>query len=152
MLCGVRSFFAMTTLAPYEAPPETLQRGGALTRQRILVVDDEPAVRRFIEQALRHAGYEDLLFCHTGTPVPFMARSERPDLIIMDVMMAGGNGMRALRKLKQCELTRDIPVILTSGFNVPTLEESEQNQPDHVLAKPFTASQLLMVVERLAAA
>jgi CheY-like chemotaxis protein len=141
----------MNTLASFAAPPdslrprETLSRGG-----RILVVDDEPAVRRFIELALRNAGYEDLLFCHTGTPVPFIARSERPGLIIMDVMMAGGNGMRALRKLKQCELTRDIPVILTSGFNVPTLEESEQNQPDHILAKPFTAPQLLVVVERLA--
>ncbi len=109
-------------------------------------------MRGFIGQALQHAGYDDLLFCHTGTPVPFIARTERPSLIIMDVMMAGGNGMRALRNLKQSGLTRDIPVILTSGFNVLTLEESAENQPDHILTKPFTVPQLLQVVARLVVA
>jgi CheY-like chemotaxis protein len=140
---------AMNSPATLAAPPEPIRSAGVSLRGKILVVDDEPAMRAFIGQALRHAGYEELLFCHTGTPVPFLARTESPRLIIMDVMMAGGNGMRALRSLRQSDLTRDIPVILTSGFNVLTLDESEQNQPDSILAKPFSVPQLLQAVAQL---
>ncbi len=139
----------MNPSAPLAAPPDSIRPAGVSFRGKILVVDDEPAMRQFIEQALRLAGYRDLLFCHTGTPVPFMARSEQPGLIIMDVMMAGGNGMRALRSLRQSDLTRGIPVILTSGFSVLTLEESAENQPDRILPKPFTVPQLLQAVAQL---
>ncbi len=135
------------TLAPElpEHPPEQPR----FREGRILIVDDEPLMRRFIEKALRAGGYGDLLFCHVGTHVPFLARTERPHLIIMDIMMPGGNGLQALRKLKQAAATENIPVILTSGFNVLTLEASEQNQPDFMLSKPFSPHQLLTEVERL---
>ena len=125
-----------------ETVPVPARRNGG----KILVVDDEPPVLRFIELTLRAGGYENLLFSHSGSNVPSLALSERPHLIIMDVMMPGGNGMRALRALKQSPATAGIPVILVSGFNTPTLEDSVQNRADHLLAKPFTAGQLLKVV------
>lgn len=142
----------MISTAPVPLPPDPASGHRRVASGKILVVDDEASICRFIEKALRAGGYEDIIFCALGTPVPFLALSERPRLIIMDVMMPGGNGMRALRKLKDAPATSGIPVILTSGFSVPTLEESPRNQPDHVLAKPFTTEQLLRVVDRLMAA
>src|SRR5207253_2279766 len=108
-----------------------------------LIVDDEPLVRQFIEAILRSKGYDDLIFSGNGSTVPTQALKEQPHLIIMDVMMPGGNGLRALRILKGSAATARIPVILTSGFNFPTLGELQLNRPDGVLAKPFLASQLL---------
>src|SRR5688572_10602218 len=117
--------------------------------QRILIVDDEPLVRRFIESSLRAGGYEELLFASSGSTVPSAALSERPHLIIMDVMMPGGNGLRALRMLKQNANTAKIPVIMTSGFSALTLGDCEQSRADHLLTKPFTAAELLKQVGRL---
>ena len=123
---------------PGPAPART--KGG-----KILVVDDEPLMRRFIELGLQAGGYGDMIFCNSGSNVQSVALSERPQLIIMDVMMPGGNGLRALRMLKQSPVTAGIPVILTSGFAIPTLDE-QQNRADHLLPKPFSTEQLLKVV------
>jgi len=118
---------------------------------RILVVDDEPPVCRLIEKILRSAGYDDILFCHNGSNVPTLALSEHPELIIMDVMMPGGNGLRALRSLKNTQATAGIPVIITSGFNVPTQDDCPQSRANHVLHKPFKSEHLLKLVGRLLA-
>jgi CheY-like chemotaxis protein len=115
--------------------------------KKVLVVDDEPLVRQFIEATLRSRGYDEIIFSASGAVVPNLALKEQPHLIIMDVMMPGGNGIRALRALKESPSTSRIPVILTSGFSFPTLGECSQNRPDAVLAKPFLASQLLAKVE-----
>lgn len=113
---------------------------------KILIVDDEPPVRRFIESTLRAVGYEQIIFGTSGSAVPSLACNERPDLIIMDVMMPGGNGLKALRNLRHAKDTADIPVIITSGFNVRTLEAESPDRTGYVLAKPFSASQLLQQV------
>lgn len=122
-----------------------------LTRRtsKILIVDDEPAVCLFIEKGLRTFGFHNLLFSSNGSNVPHRALAERPDLIIMDVMMPGGNGLKALRILRSTPATTRIPVIITSGFNVPTVGDCEQSRPDRVLAKPFTVEQLLKAVGSL---
>lgn len=127
------------------SPSPTLQAKA----KKILIVDDEPLVRRFIESSLRAAGYEELLCESSGSRIPSVALSERPDLIIMDVMMPGGNGLRALRMLKQNANTAKIPVIMTSGFHVLTLGDCAESSPDHLLTKPFTPTQLLQQVGRL---
>ena len=136
----------MSSRTKINLPPTVQVKAKA---RRILIVDDEPLVRRFIEASLRADGYDELLFGSSGSTVPSVALSERPDLIIMDVMMPGGNGLRALRILKQNANTAGIPVIMTSGFNVLTLEDCVQSRPDYLLAKPFTAAQLLKQVGRL---
>ncbi|HWB05080.1 MAG TPA: response regulator [Verrucomicrobiales bacterium] len=136
----------MNNVLNFAVPPNSTVSARAKGK-KILIVDDEPLVRRFIEQALRASGYEDLVFSGNGSNVPTLALKEQPQLIIMDVMMPGGNGIRALRALKESPATAGIPVILTSGFNFPTLGECSQNRPDAVLAKPFVASQLLAKVE-----
>lgn len=134
--------------ASLEHPPSadsatTLRK---LKTAKILIVDDEPPMRRFIESTLRAGGYDQLIFGTSGSAVPALALNERPQLIIMDVMMPGGNGLKALRTLRHSTDTAAIPVIITSGFNVLTLEAENPEQAEHLLAKPFSASQLLIQV------
>ena len=128
-------------------PPEMSQMTGR-GRGRILVVDDERAVREFIGAGLRAGGYGEVLYSSGGAGVPAMALSERPDLIIMDVMMPCGNGMRALRALRACAATSNIPVIITTGFPVPTSEDRASGRIDGMLAKPFSVEELLAEVGR----
>ena len=132
---------------PSSPAPATLSPGGQ--RGRILVVDDEGPVREFIGAALRSGGYGEVVFSGGGAAVPSLALTERPHLIIMDVMMPGGNGMRALRALRNCPATAGIPVIITSGFHVPLAEDKAAGRADAVLSKPFTVDHLLSEVGRL---
>jgi CheY-like chemotaxis protein len=118
-------------------------------RGRVLVVDDEISIREFIGAALRAGGYGEVQFLSGGARVPSLALAERPALIIMDVMMPCGNGMRALRALRDNPATAGIPVIITSGFNVPSSGDPAAGRADHRLAKPFSAEELLEVVGRL---
>ena len=126
--------------------------GAALARTRkILVVDDEPVVLKFLEASLRAAGFDHLIFAQNGSEVPSLATLERPQLIIMDVMMPKGNGLRALRQLKDNSRTAAIPVILTSGFDAATLGECARNTASLLVRKPFTPELMLSHVERLLA-
>ena len=122
--------------------------GFARTR-KILVVDDEPGMLKFIEACLRAAGFEHLIFAHNGSEVPSIAIQERPQLIIMDVMMPKGNGIRALRLLQNSEKTAAIPVILTSGFDVQTLGDCVRERARYLVRKPFTPERMLSHVENL---
>ena len=63
-------------------------------RERILVVDDEPYISRYIEKCLRNSGFDEIIFSTNGSNVLSLALTERPQLIIMDVMMPGGNGLK----------------------------------------------------------
>lgn len=142
---------AMTATFPPRISSHLIPAPAVRKSGRILVVDDEPPMCRFIEAGLRAAGYADIIFSSNGSHVLALALTECPQLIIMDVMMPGGNGMRALRTLKTTPATRGIPVIITSGFHVPDADECVQNRADHVLSKPFTAGQLLTAVGQLIA-
>ena len=117
--------------------------------RKILVVDDEPMMRKFIECSLRAGGYDEVIFCTNGSGVPKLALRESPQLIIMDVIMPGGNGMRAYRTLKTTSGTAGIPVIMTSGFNVLAVDPHSGNSPEQFLSKPFTAGRLLEEVNRV---
>jgi CheY-like chemotaxis protein len=139
----------MTAVHPNPVSAVLIPAPVARKRGRILVVDDEPSICQLIDKILRSAGYEDIIFSSNGSYVPNLALSERPQLIIMDVMMPGGNGLRALRALKNSAVTAEIPVIITSGFNVPTQEDCPQTQANQVLHKPFSTDQLLKAVGRL---
>ena len=118
-------------------------------RGKILIVDDEPQVRELIAASLRAGGYDKFVFGSSGSVVPTLVLRENPQLIIMDVMMPGGNGLRALRTLKSSPDTAGIPVIMTSGFAVQSQGTCAGEQADCLLAKPFKPAQLLATVERL---
>jgi DNA-binding response OmpR family regulator len=70
-----------------------------MTQQRILVIEDEPDLRRGLEMNLKAEGYE-VLTAASGDVGVRQALSERPDLILLDVMLPGLNGLDVCRQLR----------------------------------------------------
>ncbi|HRF50381.1 MAG TPA: response regulator [Anaerolineales bacterium] len=114
--------------------------------RHVIVIDDDPSIRRLIELILRHEGYRLSLL---GSPVDILerARVDRPDLIITDLMMPQLNGLQLLHALKAEPDLAEIPVILITGAG-------QQSQVDLALAlgaatclyKPFSQARFIAAV------
>ena len=117
-----------------------------MSKKKILVVDDSKTALFMVLTILRKERYE-LVTAGDGQQALEAARKERPDLILMDVVMPNKTGFEACRELKQREDTKGIPVILVTtrgeGENVEAGFESGCN--DYV-TKPINALELLTKV------
>ena len=83
---------------------------------RILVVDDIEANVRLLEAKLTNEYYEVLTACDGPTALA-IAASEKPDIILLDVMMPGMDGFQVCRRLKDDPETRHIPVVLVTALD-----------------------------------
>src|SRR5256886_9380607 len=82
----------------------------AMAIKKILIVDDSPTDRQFFMETLSKQGYQ-VVTAENGDEAITKAKSERPDLILMDVVMPGTNGFQATRAITRDEATKHIPVI-----------------------------------------
>jgi len=118
----------------------------SMSRKKILVVDDSKTALFMVLTILRKERYE-LVTAGDGQQALDVVGAEKPDLILMDVVMPNKTGFEACRELKQREDTKAIPVILVTtrgeGENVETGYESGCN--DYV-TKPIKALELLTKV------
>jgi CheY-like chemotaxis protein len=115
----------------------------------ILVVDDETFMHIFMQHHLTRAGYK-VLTARNGREGLEKATGEKPDLIVMDIMMEEMDGLSALRELKHAEATRGIPVIMiTTSAQTLTRQESEASGAALFMTKPFSPTQLLLEIRRL---
>lgn len=118
---------------------------------RILVVDDEPAIRRLVTVNLERAGYA-VRQAADGTTALEEVEVDHPDLIILDVFMPGPNGFRVLEILKSDPRTAAIPVLmLTAASRDDQVRRSWVTGCDLHMPKPFNPAELLRVVERMLA-
>lgn len=85
----------------------------------VLIVDDSLAETRFFKTLLENEGFEVSTACNGKEGIQ-VARSVRPDAIIMDVVMPLLNGFQATRELRRHEETKDIPVIMCSSKSAAT--------------------------------
>jgi two-component system cell cycle response regulator len=117
---------------------------------RILVVDDLEANRRLLEARLT-ADYYEVIEATRGEEAVQMARREKPDLILLDVMMPGGiDGYEACRRLKAQPETRHIPVvILTTLDDRDNRVRGLQAGAEEFLTKPIDEVQLMARVKSL---
>jgi DNA-binding NtrC family response regulator len=109
----------------------------------VLVVDDEPMQIDLLEQELGAAGYRTA-GASSGEEALEVAARTQPDLILLDVMMAGMGGYEACRRLKASEATRGIPVIVLTALT-ETFEKVRafrEGAVDYV-TKPFQTEELL---------
>ena len=111
----------------------------------ILVVDDEPVLRTIVREILHEEGYAVIEAPDGRVMLEIMAR-QRPDLVLMDVMMPGVDGREAYRQLRSRPEHSDIPVVMMSAA-VPAhgLDPSIAG----FMAKPFDLNQLVEMVARL---
>jgi DNA-binding response OmpR family regulator len=83
-------------------------------RPRILIIDDDAGCRALLEQTLAEAAF----IVHVADDGPKgieLAKSSRPDLILLDVRMPGMNGIEVLHRIRATESTRKIPVVFVAG-------------------------------------
>jgi CheY-like chemotaxis protein len=111
----------------------------------VLVVDDEPVLRTIVREILHEEGYAVIEAADGRVMLEIMAR-ERPDLVLMDVMMPGIDGREAYRQLRSRPEHRDVPVVMMSaGVRPIRLDPSIAG----FMAKPFDLTQLVELVARL---
>jgi twitching motility two-component system response regulator PilH len=117
--------------------------------KKIMVVDDSPTERAFMEGVLRKRGYEVLLV-ESGETAVQRAKSEQPDLILMDVVMPGLNGFQATRAITREEATKHIPVIIctTKDQETDKIWGLRQGAKDYV-TKPISENDLLEKIKAL---
>jgi signal transduction histidine kinase/DNA-binding response OmpR family regulator len=119
--------------------------GGERT-PRILVVDDDPNIRELLNQEFTEAGYRVSLAAN-GREAIADARADRPDLIVLDVMMPEMNGFDAAAVLKNDPLTQDIPIVILSI--VQDQERGYRLGVDRYLTKPIDTDLLFREVDEL---
>ncbi|RYD06340.1 hypothetical protein N752_05455 [Desulforamulus aquiferis] len=81
---------------------------------KVLVVDDEQPILELVKYNLEREGYE-VLVASDGNAGITLARTENPDLIVLDVMLPGQDGLSVCRTLHQDKETRSIPIIMLSA-------------------------------------
>ena len=117
--------------------------------QKILVADDEVYMLRLLELTLKKGGYE-VVSCRDGREAVTQANALLPQLIVLDVMMPGLDGLGALRQLKENPATQHIPVVVLSAKgHALTRVEAEVAGAALFLAKPFSPNQLLGEVQKI---
>jgi CheY-like chemotaxis protein len=117
-------------------------------KKRILIVDDEEDIVKVLTIRLRSSGYE-VVSAFRGEQAVLLAHKENPDLIILDIRMPGGDGFSAAERLKQSELTRNIPVIFLTGSPDRSAEgKAAALGARFYIKKPYDAEELLDAVRR----
>jgi CheY-like chemotaxis protein len=105
--------------------------------RKILVVDDEARVREMIEFRLRLFGYE-VVQAANGREALSVASSEKPDLVLLDVMMPELDGFQVCSRLKQDEATKAIPVVmLTAKAEAKDVTKAFESGAADYVVKPY---------------
>ena len=118
---------------------------------RILVADDDPLSIKLLNFRLRSVGHE-VIFAVNGGEALEVATREKPDLVLLDIMMPVMNGFQVLRKLKSQEETKNIPVImLTSKVQEKDVVFGLEAGAEDYITKPFSFAELNARVNRVLA-
>ena len=119
--------------------------------KKILVIDDEPAMHRLLQIILEGEGFIISGPVEGGGAAPALS-GDKPDLIILDIMMPEVDGFDVLQILKDDEETRDIPVlILTARNRSMDMEKARRMGAVDYLTKPFQPAELLQAVRSASA-
>ncbi len=117
-----------------------------LPKKRILIVEDEPAIRAILHKRLEANGYE-VMDAEDGEEGLALARREKPDLILLDLMLPKRDGYSVCRLLKFDQRYRHIPVVmLTARAQEKDRKLGQQTGADAYVTKPFDAGELLAIV------
>lgn len=116
---------------------------------RVLVVDDDPQVLRLMRVNLELEGY-DVVSAPDGQEALEAVLSERPDLVVCDVMMPGVDGLTVLRNLRSNPRTSKIPfVVVSAKAQRSDIKAALDMGADRYITKPFDPQELLDAVENL---
>ncbi|MBW1682658.1 MAG: response regulator [Deltaproteobacteria bacterium] len=126
---------------------------------KILIIDDDPDVILFLSTLLQDQGYEPV-DAQNGVEGLEKAKADRPDLILLDLMMPEKSGIALLQDLKKDEELKHIPIIMVTGVsgetgidletfferNRPHGSEGDAPRPEAYLEKPVDPDRLLALI------
>ena len=144
---GKGSTFSVLMPAADGAPePSQVQNGDIARTLRVLVVDDEPVVRRQVRRMLQSHGYS-VLEAADGSAALAALDEEAPALMLLDVTMPGLDGTEVVREARR--RGHAVPILLFSGYaDFPLEQRLEQSAYDGFLAKPFSLESLLTSIAK----
>ncbi len=116
---------------------------------KVMVVDDSPTERHFLSEILTKQGYQ-VIMAESGEEAMEKAKVQKPDLILMDVVMPGLNGFQATRAITKDDATKHIPVIMctSKGQETDKVWGMRQGARDY-LVKPVNQDELLRKIAAL---
>jgi len=119
-------------------------------KKKILIIEDEPGLLEMYQLYFERAGFE-VLSADNGRPGLEIAKSEKPDLILLDILMPDLNGWQVIKKLKGDVQTNQIPILVFS--NLGQAEEIQKGlnlgADDYIVKTDLTPKELLAKVERM---
>ncbi len=115
----------------------------------LLIVDDEPQIRKLLETLLQHEGYQTLT-AGSGEEALRLVAQQPPDLILLDIMMPGMDGYEVASQLKGDETTANIPIIMLSALSEPSARVSGlETGAEEFISKPVERVELWLRVRNL---
>jgi CheY-like chemotaxis protein len=120
------------------------------SRRSVLVVDDDPFIRKLIATTLEDVAAIDLHEAGDGIEAIDVARARRPTLVFLDVNMPALDGIDACRRLREDPITREATIVMLTAAQGDNVERrAEDAGADLFLTKPFSPLDLLRLVDRL---
>ena len=119
-------------------------------KKKILIVDDDKDVLSVLEKRLTAEKYS-VITANNGQDAIILAKAQRPDLIMLDIIMPGIDGAEVAGKLREYPETKNIPVIFLTCMLTP---EEEKQKRHHVagnifIAKPYDIKELLSEIKKI---
>ena len=105
----------------------------------VLVVEDDPLFLTLLCRMVEELGYQVGATASDGSDAVVLCRSIQPDLVLMDMMMPGLNGMDAATIIQN---EQDVPIVLVSGLRIDDVSGRATRAPSGFLRKPFTLGEL----------
>ncbi|HEY6009517.1 MAG TPA: response regulator [Geobacteraceae bacterium] len=120
-----------------------------MAKRRVLIVDDSELVLAMARDALEEAGYEVFTATNGIEANSFIFSPEKPDLIILDVMLPMLDGNKKAKLLKEKDFSRDIPIVLLSSKSEDELQRLvAEAGVNGYIRKPFTNATIIATVRK----
>lgn len=116
---------------------------------KIMIVEDNQVIVELLERRITRQGYR-VVTCLDSEAALRMCREEKPDLVILDILMPGRSGWEIMEDLKSDPDTSSIPVIVSTVKNRPEdVEKARELQAADYIAKPYVFGDLLERIEKI---
>lgn len=131
---------------------EELVKKGALhkkKRPKVLIIDDEPYHVELIKDRLKFNNY-DVIYSYNGNEGLEKIKKEKPDLVLLDIMLPEIDGFEISKKIKAYPQTKDLPIIMLTAVGIKDLEEKcKEAGADHCIRKPYEPKELIDTIKSL---
>ena len=122
---------------------------GAFEMSKILVVDDDPEIRKLLSIKLPKEGYDVFVAVDTYDAIQSI-HGKRPDLVVLDIMLPAGGGLHVLKNIRSIPATAMIPVVILTAIEDDEMRQKiEQVGVEAYIKKPFDYTMLSGVIKKL---